>query len=297
MGIYSRKRKKSGFRVFIFSLLFLSILLALGYFLFYPNNLKTVLDENLSDKVVESQNDLVVVSEIDESEYSQSENEIDLSNYLEISELDTSIKDFIQNNPEFIIDVLRKYQDEQNKIEQEKISQQNNSNIINLNLFDNPMIIGNKNATKIIYEFVDYNCGYCLKFHQQALSVINEDLNTKLVIMQMPILGEISKTYSKIAVAASFQNKFKDVHNYLYSSERKSKMDDILGDLFLMNIDIAQLEQDINSEEVAEIILSHEKFVNEFKFNGTPAIIIGETIIPGYIEKDKIIEILENEFS
>ena len=297
MGIYSRKRKKSGFRVFIFSLLFLSILLALGYFFYYPKNLKTVLDENLSDKVVETQNDLIVVSEIDESKYSQSEIEIDLSNYLEISELDTSIKDFIQNNPKFIIDVLREYQDEQNKIEQEKISQQNNSNIINLNLFDNPMIIGNKNATKIIYEFVDYNCGYCLKFHQQVLSVINEDLNTKLVIMQMPILGEISKTYSKIAVAASFQNKFKDVHNYLYSSERKSKMDDILSDLFLMNIDIAQLEKDINSKEVAEIILSHEQFANEFKFNGTPAIIIGETIIPGYIEKDKIIEILENEFS
>ena len=208
-----------------------------------------------------------------------------------------SIKDFIQNNPEFIIDVLSKYQDEQNKIEQEKTSQLNNLNIISLNLFDNPMIIGNKNASKIIYEFVDYNCGYCLKFHQQVLNVLNEDLNTKLVIMQMPILGENSVTLTKIAIAASFQNKFEEVHNYLYSSERKSKMADILGDLFLMNIDIAQLEKDINSEEVAKVILSHEQFVNEFKFNGTPAIIIGETIIPGYIEKDKIIEILENEFS
>ena len=113
----------------------------------------------------------------------------------------------------------------------------------------------------------------------------------------MPILGENSVTLSKIAIAASFQNKFEEVHNYLYSSERKSKMADILGDLFLMNIDIAQLEKDINSEEVAKLILSHEQFVNKFKFNGTPAIIIGETIIPGYIEKDKIIEILENEFS
>ena len=113
----------------------------------------------------------------------------------------------------------------------------------------------------------------------------------------MPILGENSVTLSKISIAASFQNKFEEVHNYLYSSERKSKMADILGDLFMMNIDIAQLEKDINSEEVAKVILSHEQFVNEFKFNGTPAIIIGETIIPGYIEKDKIIEILENEFS
>ena len=44
-------------------------------------------------------------------------------------DLDKSIKDFIQNNPKFIFDVLSKYQDEQNKIEQEKTSQLNNLNI------------------------------------------------------------------------------------------------------------------------------------------------------------------------
>ena len=297
MAIYSRKKKKSGFRIFIYSLFFLSVFLILGYYFFYPTNLKTVIDENLTGAVVEIQDEEEKIIEIDETKNSQSDIEIDLSNYLQISDLDKNLKEFIQNNPKFIIDVLRKYQDEQNKIEQEKISQQNNSNIINLNLFDNSMIVGNKNATKIIYEFVDYNCGYCLKFHQQVQSVLNEDQNTKLIIMQMPILGESSITFSKIAVAASFQNKFEEVHNYLYSSDRKSKMADILGDLFLMNIDIAQLEKDMNSEEVSKVILSHEQFVNDFKFNGTPAIIIGETIIPGYIEKDKIIEILENEFS
>ena len=77
-------------------------------------------------------------------------------------------------------------------------------------------------------------------------------------------------------------------------------MADILGDLFLMDIDIAQLEQDMNSEKVSDVILSHEQFVNKFKFNGTPAIIIGDTIIPGYIEKDKIdflkIESEKNQF-
>ena len=297
MAIYSRKKKKSGFRIFIYSLFFLSVFFILGYYFFYPTNLKTVIDENLTGAVIEIQNEEEKIIEIDETKNSQSDIEIDLSNYLQISDLDKNLKEFIQNNPKFIIDVLRKYQDEQSKIEQEKISQQNNSNIINLNLFENSMIVGNKNAAKIIYEFVDYNCGYCLKFHQQVLSVLNEDQNTKLVIMQMPILGESSITFSKIAIAASFQNKFEEVHNYLYSSDRKSKMADILGDLFLMNIDIAQLEKDMNSEEVSKVILSHEQFVNDFKFNGTPAIIIGETIIPGYIEKEKIIEILENEFS
>ena len=297
MGIYSRKRKKSGFKILISSFLFLFVLFIIGYYLFYPVNLKNVIGEKNLGTVVEIQDEIEEVIEINENKNFQSEFGIDLSNYLKINDIDKIIKEFVQNNPEFIIDVLRKYQDDQNKIEQEKISQQNNSNIINLNLFDNPMIVGNKNATKIIYEFVDYNCGYCLKFHDQVLSVLNQDQNTKLVIMQMPILGDNSFTFSKIAVAASFQNKFEEVHNYLYSSDRKSKIADILGDLFLMNINIAQLEQDMNSEKVAKVILSHEQFVKDFKFNGTPAIIIGETIIPGYIEKDKIVEILENEFS
>lgn len=297
MGIYSKKRKKSGFRFIVYGFFLLFIILVLAYYFFYPSNLNTVLEKKPLEIINENKNEPELVNKINETDNSQEKIEIDLTNYLEIGNLDNSIKDFIQNNPDFILDVLRKYQDEQNKIEQEKINQQNNSNITSLNLFDNPMIIGDVNASKIIFEFVDYNCGYCLKFHEQVLSVLNEDQNTKLVIMQMPILGESSISFSKMVIAASFQNKFEDVHNYLYSSNRKSKMADILGDLFLMNIDIVQLEQDMNSEKVSDVILSHEQFVNKFKLNGTPAIIIGDTIIPGYIEKNKIIEILENEFS
>ena len=122
MGIYSRKRNKSGFRIFVFCLFIFSIFIVLGYYFFYPNNLKNVLDENFLDKVAESQNKEEVVSKINESEYSQSEIEINFSNYLKISDLDKSIKDFIQNNPEFIIDVLRNI-----KMSKIKLSKKNKS--------------------------------------------------------------------------------------------------------------------------------------------------------------------------
>ena len=249
---------------------------------------------NIANTQFEEESNQII--EPDLSSYLKKE-DVNFDEYFTKKEFDQNIKKFIEENPDYILGVLREYQLEQNKLEQEKTNQKNISSIKNLNLAYHPMYLGDSNSAKVIYEFVDYNCGYCLKFHQQVLSVLNEDQNTKLIIMQMPILGESSITFSKIAIAASFQNKFEEVHNYLYSSDRKSKMADILGDLFLMNIDIAQLEKDMNSEEVSKVILSHEQFVNDFKFNGTPAIIIGETIIPGYIEKDKIIEILENEFS
>ena len=88
MAIYSRKKKKSGFRIFIYSLFFLSVFLILGYYFFYPTNLKTVLDENLGGTVVEIQNEEEKIIEIDETKNSQSDIEIDLSNYLQISDLD-----------------------------------------------------------------------------------------------------------------------------------------------------------------------------------------------------------------
>ena len=67
MAIYSRKKKKSGFRIFIYSLFFLSVFLILGYYFFYPTNLKTVLDENLGGAVVEIQDEEEKINEITEN--------------------------------------------------------------------------------------------------------------------------------------------------------------------------------------------------------------------------------------
>jgi protein-disulfide isomerase len=63
-----------------------------------------------------------------------------------------------------------------------------------------------------------------------------------------------------------------------------------------MNIDIMQLKKDIESEAVQKLSSQHENIVNDFKFVGTPAIIIGNTIIPGFIKADEISEILKKEF-
>ena len=70
----------------------------------------------------------------------------------------------------------------------------------------------------------------------------SQESSLKLVIIQMPILSKMSDELSKLALASSLQGKFNEVHNYLYSLKRKSSMEDILADLFIMNIDITQLK-------------------------------------------------------
>lgn len=305
MGIYTRKKKNplSKILLVIFFIIFFFIV---GYYFIFFNNdenqlpLTSQISTNL---ITENQNSLIGaieenkgIAQIDTSEFIK-KNDIDLSQFLTTEELNEKLEDFITSNPQFIIDVLRNYQITQNQKEQEKKNTQSLEKISLLNSQEHSLTYGNLSSKRSIYQFIDYNCGYCLKFHQELNNVLNKDNDIKVIVIQMPILGSQSSQFSKMAIAANLQNKFKIVHDYLYSQQRKSNMEDILADLFLLKVDIIKLQEDTASETVLNLLNKHDQLVKDFQFTGTPAIIIGNTIIPGFIEEEKIFEILEKEFS
>ena len=292
MGIYVKKKK---FNILNFFLIFLFLIIVLTslYFFNIFSEKKIFVLSNIEDPQFEKGSNQII--EPDLSSYLKKE-DVNFDEYFTKKEFDQNIKKFIEENPDYILGVLREYQLEQNKLEQEKTNQKNISSIKNLNLAYHPMYLGDSNSAKVIYEFVDYNCGYCQKFHQELINVM-KDNSLKLVIIQMPILGNFSEELTKLALASSLQGQFKVVHNYLYSTERKSKMEDILADLFLRGVDLDMLKNDLDSQEVSDFLSIHRSYADEFKFTGTPATIIGNQIIPGFIDADKITEILEKEFS
>ena len=292
MRIYVKKKKFNILNFFLIFLFLIIVLTTLYFFNIFSE--KKIFDlSNIENTQFEEGPNQII--EPDFSSYLKKE-DVNFDEYFTKKEFDQNIKKFIEENPDYILGVLREYQLEQNKLEQEKTNQKNISSIKNLNLAYHPMYLGDSNSAKVIYEFVDYNCGYCQKFHQELINVM-KDNSLKLVIIQMPILGNFSEELTKLALASSLQGKFKVVHNYLYSTERKSKMEDILADLFLRGVDLDILKNDLNSQEVSDFLSIHRSYADEFKFTGTPATIIGNQIIPGFIDADKITEILEKEFS
>ena len=292
MGIYVKKKKFNILNFFLIFLFLIIVLTTLYFFNVFSE--KKIFDlSNIENTQFEEGSNQII--EPDFSSYLKKE-DVNFDEYFTKKEFDQNIKKFIEENPDYILGVLREYQLEQNKLEQEKTNQKNISSIKNLNLAYHPMYLGDSNSAKVIYEFVDYNCGYCQKFHQELINVMNDN-SLKLVIIQMPILGNFSEELTKLALASSLQGQFKVVHNYLYSTERKSKMEDILADLFLRGVDLDILKNDLESQEVSDFLSIHRSYADEFKFTGTPATIIGNQIIPGFIDADKITEILEKEFS
>lgn len=292
MGIYVKKKKFNILNFFLIFLFLIIVLTTLYFFNIFSEKKIFDLSNIENTQFQEGPNQII---EPDFSSYLKKE-DVNFDEYFTKKEFDQNIKKFIEENPDYILGVLREYQLEQNKLEQEKTNQKNISSIKNLNLAYHPMYLGDSNSAKVIYEFVDYNCGYCQKFHQELINVM-KDNSLKLVIIQMPILGNFSEELTKLALASSLQGQFKVVHNYLYSTERKSKMEDILADLFLRGVDLDILKNDLDSQEVSDFLSIHRSYADEFKFTGTPATIIGNQIIPGFIDADKITEILEKEFS
>ena len=292
MGIYVKKKKFNILNFFLIFLFLIIVLITLYFFNIFSEKKIFDLSNIKNTQFEEGPNQII---EPDFSSYLKKE-DVNFDEYFTKKEFDQNIKKFIEENPDYILGVLREYQLEQNKLEQEKTNQKNISSIKNLNLAYHPMYLGDSNSAKVIYEFVDYNCGYCQKFHQELINVM-KDNSLKLVIIQMPILGNFSEELTKLALASSLQGQFKVVHNYLYSTERKSKMEDILADLFLRGVDLDILKNDLDSQEVSDFLSIHRSYADEFKFTGTPATIIGNQIIPGFIDADKITEILEKEFS
>ena len=293
MSLYQRKKKRTGLKIFISLLIIISFIIITSYYFFIPSSkINLLINSNnyLQKDIQQVETKLNIIEEL------TPEIEINIDEYLKIEELDQRIAEYIKKNSAFLIKTLQEYQTKQNQLEQEKLSNQNLSNIEKLNSQTHSMFIGKANTDIQIFEFVDYNCGYCLKFHNEVTSVISQEKSLKLVIIQMPILGKKSDELSKLALASSLQGKFNEVHNYLYSAKRKSRMEDIYADLFLMDVDLTQLDKDLESEIVIKLSSKHINIVNDFKFTGTPAIIIGNTIIPGFIKADKISEILEKEF-
>jgi protein-disulfide isomerase len=118
----------------------------------------------------------------------------------------------------------------------------------------------------------------------------------RIEILQLPILSNSSSELAKIAIASSLSGDFEKVHNYLYSNKRRYDISEIFADLFLMDVNIRLIKKNMKSLKVMNILNEHKKLSDSFKLNGTPAIIIGNQIIPGYIELPKLMEILLEEF-
>ena len=208
------------------------------------------------------------------------------SHEIKDDKIEKIIQNFLVNNPELIRSTLDNY-----KINLEKKIFKNT--VRKLKKIKNPGIF-QKNATITIYEFFDYNCGYCKSVLKVVLETLSEDENINFVFVEYPILSQQSYTTAIAALASRKQGMYNEFHSSLMSLRGRINENQIFNIAKKIGIDIEQLKVEMNNPKIKDQLLQNRKIAELLGLNGTPAFIIGDIIYPGAIDKEKLKKMIKN---
>ena len=198
---------------------------------------------------------------------------------LKKDEINSIIKNFILDNPQIIEKTLKDLNF--------KRSQKNFKLALNdLKKVPNPSL-KKANADVTIYEFFDYNCGFCKSVMQNIFNIYKNDKKVEIVFVEYPILSKSSLSAALTSLAARNQNKYFEFHSKLM--KHTGKIDDNLLLSFAneLKINTKKLKSDYSNEKLMLIINKNREIASRLNLKGTPAFIIGNTIYPGAMsEKD-----------
>ena len=156
-------------------------------------------------------------------------------------------------------------------------------------------ILGNPDGKMVIYEFTDYNCGYCKRVFQPLQELLAGDADIKLVVKEFPILSETSLLAAQAGIAAQAQGVFTEFHMAMMTARGAISMDSILDAARSAGADTDRLQADMNSPAVAAIIDRTRMAAQALEISGTPGLVIGSQVIPGAISVEQMREIVAAE--
>lgn len=203
-------------------------------------------------------------------------------------EMGSIIKDYLLSHPEILQDVSKLLDEKQKQVEgnARKDTIVKNAGRIFHNTSD--FVAGNPKGDVTIVEFFDYNCPWCKKSFPGIMSLIETDKKVRLVLKEFPILGPDSEYASKAAIAAGKQGKYLEMHKAMYQHQghmTKESVDEVAVSL---GLDMAKLKKAMEETSTMEVINQNRDLGQTLSISGTPAFVIGDTLVPGYLPADEL---------
>ncbi len=145
-------------------------------------------------------------------------------------------------------------------------------------------VIGNPRGDVTVVEFFDVRCGYCRKLEPAMAELLRRDPNVRLVLKDLPILGPASVLGARALLAAQSQNGYEKLRGALMSQAAAPTLETIRADAKRLGLDAERLVREMDSPAVAARIDANLSLATRLGIQGTPAIVIGEVLIPGAVD-------------
>ena len=199
----------------------------------------------------------------------------------------------IRENPEIVLEAVQIIEERQQADQTVAAEQVLSAERAALEQDPNAPVLGNPNGDVTVVEFFDYNCPYCRRVKPHIEALLAADPNVRVVYREWPILGEGSVFAARAALASRQQGKYEEFHWAMMEINGRAGEATVIRVAEQVGLDIEQLRRDMDGPDIAEHIETSMRLSRALGFNGTPSFVIGDSLAPGLIEADQMIELVK----
>lgn len=199
----------------------------------------------------------------------------------EKTEVRALIKSYLTQNPELLREVLTDLamREQQSELDRALAIAHNDAQ---------DGLMGNPDGDVTIYEFSDYNCGYCKRVFVNIQQVLNEDPNLELRVKEFPILSQSSVFAAKAGLAAQRQGKFADFHRYMMTDVGAITEASTTKAARIVGLDMDQFTKDMADPKIDALLATNAALAKQLEITGTPGLLVGNIVVPGAISAAQI---------
>ncbi|MBW4983502.1 DsbA family protein [Mameliella sp. CS4] len=216
-----------------------------------------------------------------------------MSQELDEARVKELVLEAIRENPEIVMEAVALLEQRQADAQAETQAEVLRTQRDLIERDPNAPVLGNPDGDVTVVEFFDYNCPYCRRVKPEVRALIEEDPDIRLVYREWPILGDGSVFAAKAALAARAQGKYEDFHWAMMAIDGRANEASVMRVAEEVGLDRDQLRKDMEAPEVAEHIATSMRLTQALGFNGTPSFVIGDALVPGFVEKDRLSDLVK----
>ncbi len=191
------------------------------------------------------------------------------------------IHDYFLAHPEFMVEVLQAAEDKLKAAKAGDVKQSIAARRDELLHDASAPVAGNPAGDVTIVEFFDYRCPYCKQVEPSLEALLKQDPKLRIVYKEFPVLGEASVYATRMALAARKQGKYLPFHDAMMATKGEINHEVIERVAKATGVDVEKAKAEMNAPEIDALIKRNYALAQALDINGTPAFVVGDTLVPG----------------
>ncbi|GLT09864.1 DSBA oxidoreductase [Sulfitobacter porphyrae] len=208
------------------------------------------------------------------------------------------VRAYLMDNPQVIMEAVELLQSREAEAQA-----QADVNMVSDNaaaIFDDgySWVGGNPEGDITLVEFLDYRCGYCKRAHGEVAKLLETDGNIRIIVKELPILGEDSVLASRFAIATKQVeggDAYKAMNDALMAYSGSITVPAMRRIAETLDLDADAIEARMDSEEVTQEIAQTRALAQTLQISGTPTFVVHDEMLRGYLPYDQMRAIVDDK--